>query len=752
MIREEAASRRTSRTETIEADLVVVGGGVAGVCCAITAARAGLRVALVQDRPVLGGNASSEVRLWVLGATAHMGSNARWAREGGVINEILVENLWRNPEGNPCIMDTVLLEKVVEEPNIRLLLNTAVFEVEKSGDDTIAGVSGFNSQNSTLYHLKAPLFVDSSGDGIVGFLSGAAFRMGAESQSEFGEKFAPDQEYGELLGHSMYFYSKRTDRPVKYVAPSFALKDITVIPRYRDIGPETFGCRFWWFEYGGRLDTVHKTEDIKWELWKVVYGVWDYIKNSGKFPDADNMTLEWVSTIPGKRESRRFEGDYILTQQDVIEQRQHVDAVSFGGWAIDLHPADGVYSDKPGCTHWRSKGVYQIPYRCMYSRNIRNLFLVGRIVSSSHVAFGSTRVIGTCSHGGQAVAMAAAICRKNGLRPADLLAPERMKQLQREILALGQYIPEVALDDPTDLVRRARVSASSAMRLAALTPDGPEVTLKNSCAMMLPVVPGKMPQLTFTVKAAEATDLHIELRVSSQPQNHTPDMTVGTKTIRLAAGEKTVRVDFDIAVDEPRYAFVCLMANPQVSVRTSEQRLTGVLAVHHRYRQDPKTDIGVEKFEIWTPGRRPDGQNLAMTITPPLDCFGPANMTNGLSRPTRQPNAWVAALEDPNPTVKLQWDQPQTIARIELSLDGDFDHPMESVLFGQPERVVPFCVREYIVRDGAGRVLAHTTDNHQTRNTIRLDPPAQTDTLMLELKHPMPNVPAALFEIRCYAP
>jgi len=149
---------------------------------------------------VLGGNASSVVRLWILGATSHMGNNNRWAREGGVIDEILVENIHRNPEGNPLLVDALLLEKVVAEPNLTLLLNTAVFEVQKRDADTIASLRAFCSQNSTMYELHAPLFCDASGDGIVGFMAGAAFRIGAESRAEFGEKFAPERGNGELLG------------------------------------------------------------------------------------------------------------------------------------------------------------------------------------------------------------------------------------------------------------------------------------------------------------------------------------------------------------------------------------------------------------------------------------------------------------------------------------------------------------------------------------------------------------------------
>ena len=179
MIVDHSIGKRELNIQQTHHDLVVVGGGLSGVCAALAAARLGLRVALVQDRPVLGGNASSEVRLWILGATSHMGNNNRWAREGGIMDEILVENMFRNPEGNPLIFDTILLEKVKLESNITLLLNTAAFEVIKVDDQKISSIKAFCSQNQQMYHLAAPLFVDASGDGILGFLAGAAFRMGA---------------------------------------------------------------------------------------------------------------------------------------------------------------------------------------------------------------------------------------------------------------------------------------------------------------------------------------------------------------------------------------------------------------------------------------------------------------------------------------------------------------------------------------------------------------------------------------------
>ena len=540
---------RSLHTLKLTADLVVVGGGLSGVCCAITAARQGISVVLLQDRPVLGGNSSSEVRLWVLGATSHMGNNNRWAREGGVIDELLLENTYRNPEGNPLIFDTILLEKILEEKNIRLFLNTAVYDLEKKDADTIKTIKAFCSQNSTAYEVSAPVFCDASGDGIVGFLSGAAFRMGAEAKEEFGEACAPTKEYGELLGHSLYFYSKDIGRPVKYIPPSFALTDISKIPRFKTFNAKDFGCRLWWIEYGGRLDTVHETETIKMELWKVVYGVWNYIKNSGKFPEAETMTLEWVGTIPGKRESRRFEGDYMLRQQDVVEQRFFDDAVAFGGWSIDLHPADGVFSEKPGCNQWHSKGIYSIPYRCYTSRNISNLFLAGRIISATHVAFGSSRVMATSAHGGQAVGMAASLCKKHNALPREI-GSKYIKELQKELLKTGHHIPGLCLKDEKDLVQQATIKASSTLVLDEIPTADIWRAMKYSAAQMMPVQKGTMPRITFLVRAKQPTELNVELRKSSKPFNHTPDVLLASHNFSLSAGENEIVLNTEVEFQE----------------------------------------------------------------------------------------------------------------------------------------------------------------------------------------------------------
>jgi hypothetical protein len=557
----------------------------------------------------------------------------------------------------------------------------------------------------------------------------------------------------------MYFYSKDVGRPVKYVAPSFALDVTKNVPRFRSFNAQDFGCRLWWLEYGGRLDTVHDTETIKWELWKVIYGVWDYIKNSGKFPEADTLTLEWVGTIPGKRESRRFEGDYILTQQDIVEQRPHFDDVAFGGWSIDLHPADGVFSEKPGCNQWHSKGLYGIPYGCYYSRNVKNLFLAGRIISATHVAFGSSRVMATCAHGGQAVGMAAVLCTQQGLLPKELREENRIKDLQRELLKTGQHIPHLRLKDEQDLVQQATIKATSELILNELPEISEPLPLEYAMAQMLPLPAGKVSEMVIHPYADEPIELDVELRICSRQDSHSPDVTLEKKVLTLQKGRNCIPLTFDVVLTESTYAFLVVANNPKVKFKQSDQRITGILSVFNSInpavsnygKQEPTEDIGVDGFEFWCPQRRPKGKNLAMKIEGGLKCFGSENIRNGIQRPTSQPNAWVADFADAAPTLTLSWKETQSISRVELFFDTDYDNPSENVLMVHPEDVSPFCVQQYQLLDERGEVLYEKSDNHQTRNVITFDTPVSTRSLKIRVEHPSATSPAALFEIRCYA-
>lgn len=335
-----------------------------------------------------------------------------------------------------------------------------------------------------------------------------------------------------------------------------------------------------------------------------------------------------------------------------------------------------------------------------------------------------------------------------------------MAKLQRALLRTGQHIPGLALDDAEDLARHAAITASSELRLGALAPDGPWLPLSDGVAMMLPVTPGVRLEFSLFADVKAAAGLRVELRQSSRADNHTPDVTLETRTLALQSGDgQEIAISFAHGFADERYAFVCFFGNEHIRIRCSEQRVTGVLSLFHQVNlavaksavQTPPEDIGVDTFEFWQPRRRPAGHNLALRFPSPLAAFGPRHVTNGVARPTCQPNAWVAAFEDPSPTLTLRWAEPQTIARIELMFDPDYDHPMESVLMGHPERRMPFCVERYRVLDEGGAVVASCTENHQARNGIVLAAPITTRSLRIELTAPSTQVPAALFEVRCYA-
>ena len=381
------------------------------------------------------------------------------ARETGLLEEILLENKHRNPSNSFDVFDLVLWEKAYYQENLDLYLNSQMTDVEMDGSK-IKSVSVDQLTNETRYRFVSRLFVDASGDGTLGYLAGADYRTGRESNGEFGEKFAPPIADDYVMGSSIQFTTKDMGRPVPFVKPDWAYtyseEDLTG----RDHSNITSG--YWWIEVGGdeKLNTITDAEEIRDELLKVALGIWDHIKNGGDH-GAQNYALDWIGFLPGKRESRRFEGDYILTANDILENKSFEDAIAYGGWPMDVHVVGGINAslDEP-TTYYHFDDVYQIPYRCLYSKNISNLFLAGRLISASHMAFGSTRVMATCSVIGQAVGLAASIAIREGLTPRAT-GEEHIKELQQTALSEDLYVPGLRNLDENDLARGARVTASS---------------------------------------------------------------------------------------------------------------------------------------------------------------------------------------------------------------------------------------------------------------------------------------------------
>jgi hypothetical protein len=448
----------------LECDLLVAGGGLAGVSAAIAAARHGVKVVLVQDRSRLGGNSSSEVKMHVVGANCHKGRPG-W-REGGLIEEFRVEDAARNPQRCFELWDLMLYDKVVSEPNITLLLETTLYSARKKGD-RIESVVARCDKSETLYRIRAKLFCDSTGDSRLALEAGAEMRSGREARSEFNETLAPETADHQTLGSSILFTARDYGKPMRFTPPSWARKVTKEHLRMRRFSSWEYG--YWWIEWGGHIDPIRDNEQIRHELLSIAMGVWDYIKNSDEHPTAANWALDWLGMMPGKRASRRIVGDVMLTEPDLLQMRDWEDAVAIGGWPLDDHPPGGFdRSDLPPNIVKKPAEVYDIPLRALYSRSLENLFMAGRNISCTHAAFTSTRVMATCAVTGQAVGTAAAVCLDHGLLPRQLHRDKaRLRELQQALLRDDQTIKKLSNKDAADLARRARITASHE------TADGP---------------------------------------------------------------------------------------------------------------------------------------------------------------------------------------------------------------------------------------------------------------------------------------
>jgi hypothetical protein len=440
----------------LTADVCIAGGGLAGVCAALAAARHGARVVLLQDRSRLGGNSSSEVKMHVVGANSHRGRPG-W-REGGIIEELRLADAAGNPQRCWEPWDLLLYDKVVSEPNITLLLETALYAAVKKGE-AIESIMARSDRSEHLYRVRAPLFVDATGDSRLGLEAGAEMRSGREARSEFNESLAPEKADNETLGSSILFTSRDYGRPMPFAPPQWARKVTREQLKFRSIATWEYG--YWWIEWGGNLNTVWDNERIRFELLSIAMGIWDYIKNSGQHPTSANWAMDWLGMMPGRRGSRRMVGDHLMTEHDLL-RGTFPDAVAIGGWPMDDHPPGGFdRSDLPPNTVLKTDEVYGIPLRSLYSKNVSNLMMAGRNISATHAAFTSSRVMATCAAIGQAVGTTAAQCAAEKILPRTLARDEkRASRLQQTLLRDDQTLRGVRNEDPADLARQAKVSTS----------------------------------------------------------------------------------------------------------------------------------------------------------------------------------------------------------------------------------------------------------------------------------------------------
>ena len=475
------------------------------MAAAIAAAREGVKVVLMHERPVLGGNASSEIRMWISGAA---GENNR---ETGILEEIALENFYRNPTKSYAIWDTVLYDFVIREENITLLLNCTCMDAEiEQGefaygrDRKIKSVTGYQMTTQCFYEVEASYFCDSSGDSIIAPLCGADFRIGRESKEEFNEDTIVEKGDTMTMGMSCLIQGRETLNDIKYIPPEWSAKltDEHFARKRPNIASETEN--FWYLELGGDRDSIEDTEKVRDELVSLAAGTWDYIKNSGNY-DSAKWDLDFFGFLPGKRESRRMCGEYIITQRDISDGKVFEDEIAYGGWPLDDHFPGGFYAKGAPNVHIPTPAPYSLPYRALYSKNIDNLFFAGRNISMTHMAMSSIRVMATCALLGEAVGKAAYLAIRNKGTPHDVYL-NNLSELQELLMIEGCFLPSkirnvsstcknAHLNINSDIIRNGQDRSHSIYN-----------TTDENCAY----VAKSGEEITYSFDKTEISSVHIE--------------------------------------------------------------------------------------------------------------------------------------------------------------------------------------------------------------------------------------------------
>ncbi|MHA1297822.1 MAG: FAD-dependent oxidoreductase [Candidatus Helarchaeota archaeon] len=785
-------------------DCVVCGGGIGGVCAALASARKGLKTALVQNRPVLGGNASSEVRVHIGGAPHH-GYHFD-ARETGIIEEIRLETAIKDPKNEYFWIDCVLLSKCIEEPNLSLFLNTNIYELEKK-ENKIISVKGIQNSTEKIFEFSAEIFIDATGDGILGYLANAEFRIGREEKTEFNESLAPNKPDTYTLGSSIMFQARDMGRPIKYIPPSWAKKfkpeDLNLRCGYKKHSNfkeywHADSVGWWWVEYGGTLDTIKDNETIKLELQSIVYGIWDLIKNKDPTTKeiAKNFEITWISQIPGKRESRRLIGDYILTENDLISMKIFDDQIAIGGWSIDLHPPEGFYAKGPGAKHKYMDLPYSISFRCIYSKNIKNLLMASRCISVSHVAHGSTRLIATLGCIGQAAGIAAYFCVKNKYTPRDLYEKD-IKFLQQELIKEDARLLGIKNKDPKDLALKARISSNSEM----------DVNFGNISKFVPLYFP--MAQRFYLwidpSKNKEFPKIYLFLKNEAELEEQI------TGGIRLDSGREEFKSKQDLVkfkavippkhnnwvlidIEDPSFAFkesgnywIYLNENENIYwAKNEEHHWTGMRLGYYNEQLDcwqtvringnPFFDKVIGFFGNFCFKIEVDNDNERYFFPYPA-----CNINNGENAPFISPNLWISkpfrkkCLKDPltinntsdidaNIEIYLEFQNEQkniVFSQIWLTFDTELNNSYPHQSYGE-EKIKdwpiggksPKCIRNmdiFMEEDKQERILIYKVkDNYQRRIKIKLEKPISTKKLIFVPKANWGFHCFSLYEIRIY--
>ena len=729
-----------------EFDLVVVGAGPGGLGAAFAAARNGLRVAVVHDRPVLGGNSSCEMQVTLNGAGRVKG------RESGLVCEAKMRRFrhrgWSYSDAYREMADE-MKDRFFEFPNER------VMSAEKKGD-AIAAVVSRNTLTGARTRFRGRYFADGTGDGWLGLFAGAEYMHGREGRKEYNEAPAPDERdeitmSGCVMKDGLVGYRHAfADHPVKYTTPRWA----DVLPKGFRRRPQ--GLRgVWWMENNGRFNDLDDPERARDQLVRISFAYWGWIKNESPVRNqAKNAYMAEIAWKNARREGYRLVGDHILTANEVLAGTMFPDRISYGGWSLDTHDPLGM-ENPTGNGFWRSHPgtpLYSIPYRCIYSKNISNLFLCGRSISVTHIAFGTIRVQSTLFQLGQAAGTAAAVaCEKGGITPREC-GQKHIKELQQRLLKDDQYIPRIANDDPLDLARSAKVTSSDFsprhVRFDASDPglrraDKPAhkcagfrraVRFERGDVRRLDAV-----SLLLENSARRPVDLTAKIYLTDDFAWYPKGEPVAVLKATAPAGCDGL-VRFAPAKPIPldaKFVWVELAPTPEISWRLRE----GTTGLY-----DLRAYCSADK-ERWTPM---SGEQYSFVAEPAIErdigssalavVDGVARSEDGIyhgwvSNPAKKLPQWV----------RLDFPKPTDVGEVRMT----FDPNLATIrAYARPKELVKSYVLEGLA-GGRWKRLASDADN-QLRHRIHRFPATKLEALRVVVRETWGDPSARIFEIRAY--
>ncbi len=719
-------------------DVVVAGAGPGGIPAAVAAARAGMRVALLNSRPVLGGNGSNEATVGFNGAyTQHPGF-----REGGI-----AEEMRRIRDKNATGWQGAIEILVAGEPNLRIFHNTEVIDAEMKGG-RIAAAVGQDTLTGSRTRFAGRMFVDATGDGWLGYYAGALYRVGREARWQYDEEKAPhfaDNRTmsgcimsGDKNRQMISYYAEDAKAPSPYCAPVWA----QVLPEKLHRAPNRVHTGEWWIETPTDYDDLFEAERVRDYLMLISLGYYHWLKNHYEKRDLmTTMALTDFATYNAKRESRRLIGDYVLRQEDCTSGRDFPDAIAHAGWTLDIHNNEGIFSGLAGPYDFDIRvPINQIPYRCTYSKNVDNLYMSGRCLSVSHVALGTVRVQNTLAAVAQAVGTAAAMAIQKNTTPRGIYETH-MKELQQALLRDDQYIPGVVNEDTADLARKARITATSVSASELFSfkrgiPEGWWPLDTDYCMHLRYPRPFERKFSLFVKNAGAARTLALEWiawegkleshrvfdAVNLQlPGNYEGYAEVPRRVPVPETGHFGLRISATKGVS---LQHVCMAANSALSIWVKPYwHTTGWSAFRH-------TVEGLEPAEK-------------------ADC-APLNVVSGVSRPLgKDAYGWVSDPKKPLPQeIMLSFDEPVNVSMVQLTFDSDFVNP-----FGAHEMlpVVPRMVRDYdVALVSAGRETGVSVKDNNLRLRRHALAGQSVDAVVVRIHSTWGDPSARIFEIRVY--